>query len=181
MKKNRQHDPFKNLILDDEEKLIEEALERGEFKKAPNFEATKSMLEEAARRHIELNTAKPITIRINQLDLIKVKAKAKKKQIPYQTLLGALIHQYAESDKDKKFEGKYFIDIVSPSGNIEKSVENDFDIPKSKKRMRTRLKVQGFLVKESGDYYFNIFYKDKKMAKKKKVTSLPVEVNLSIS
>ena len=41
------------------------------------------------------NTPNPFTIRIKQLDLIKVKAKAREKQLPYQTLLGALIHDYA--------------------------------------------------------------------------------------
>lgn len=58
------------------------------------------MLQEAASRHLELNTSKPITIRVNQLDLIKIKAKAKRKQIPYQTLLGSLIHDFAEGAKE---------------------------------------------------------------------------------
>jgi predicted DNA binding CopG/RHH family protein len=96
MKKQINKNPFDNLVLDEEEKLLEEAFERGEYEDAPDFENTKKMLEEAATRYLELNTAKPITIRINQLDLIKVKVKAKSKQIPYQTLIGSLIHQYAE-------------------------------------------------------------------------------------
>ncbi len=58
------------------------------------------MLNEAASRYIELHTSKPITIRINQLDLIKIKAKAKNQQIPYQTLLGALLHDFAEGRKE---------------------------------------------------------------------------------
>lgn len=99
MKKNKTNDPFINLILDKEEKLLEEAFEKGEYEDNPNFAETKKMLEEAASNYIELNKTKPITIRINQLDLIKVKAKAKHKQIPYQTLLGSLIHQYAEGEK----------------------------------------------------------------------------------
>lgn len=96
MTKQKVNNPFANLILDDEEKSIEAALEKGEFTHAPNFKETKTMLEEAATRYLELNTAKPITIRVNQFDLIKVKARAKREQIPYQTLLGSLIHQYAE-------------------------------------------------------------------------------------
>ena len=98
MKNKKQIDPFANLILDEEEKLIEQALENNEYEDAPNFEDTKKMLEEAATRYLELNTSKPVTIRINQLDLIKVKAKAKIGNIPYQTLLGSLIHQYAEGE-----------------------------------------------------------------------------------
>ncbi|OGJ15621.1 MAG: hypothetical protein A2632_00345 [Candidatus Pacebacteria bacterium RIFCSPHIGHO2_01_FULL_46_16] len=98
MKKQKQHDPFANLILDDEEQAIEAAFERGEYQQDPNFEETKKMLKEAAKCYLELNTSKPITIRINQLDLIKVKAKASAGNIPYQTLLGSLIHQYAEGE-----------------------------------------------------------------------------------
>lgn len=89
---------FKQQILDQEELLIEEALERGEFESVGNLEDTKKMLADAARRYKKLNTSKPITIRVNQLDLIKLKAKAKAKNIPYQTLLSSLIRDYAEGD-----------------------------------------------------------------------------------
>lgn len=99
MKKRRNNDPFANLILDEEEKLLEEALERGEFEEDPDFKETKAMLEEAASRYLQLHKSKPVTIRVNQLDLIKIKAKAKRKQIPYQTLLGALLHEFAEGEK----------------------------------------------------------------------------------
>ena len=98
--KNNQTNPFANLILDEEEKLLEQALDKEEFEDDPNFEDTKKMLEEAATRYLKLNTSKPITIRVNQLDLIKVKAKAVSKNIPYQTLLGLLIHQYAEGEAE---------------------------------------------------------------------------------
>lgn len=99
MKKRSRSDPFANLILDEEEKQIEQALGKGEYQENPNFEETKKMLQEAASRYLELNKSKSITIRINQLDLIKIKAKAKRKQIPYQTLVGALLHEFAEEEK----------------------------------------------------------------------------------
>lgn len=92
------NDPFKNLVLDEEEQLIEKALERGEFKSVGNLEDTKKMLADAAARYKHLNTSKPITIRVNQLDLIKLKAKAKAKNIPYQTLLSSLIRDFADGD-----------------------------------------------------------------------------------
>lgn len=60
------------------------------------------MLQAAAERYRQLNTSKPITLRINQLDLIKIKAKAKRNNIPYQTLLGALVHDFAEDRKELK-------------------------------------------------------------------------------
>lgn len=96
------NDPFSSLALDEEEQLLESALARGDFEEASNVEDTKKMLAEAAERHRQLNTSKPITLRINQLDLIKIKAKAKRNNIPYQTLLGALVHDFAEDRKELK-------------------------------------------------------------------------------
>jgi len=100
MKKISNNDPFTNLVLDEEEKLLEQSLERGEFEEDTHFEDTKSMLQEAASRYLELHNSKPVTLRINQLDLIRIKAKAKRKQIPYQTLLGALLHDFAEGERE---------------------------------------------------------------------------------
>ena len=102
MKFDKNFDPFKDLVLDEEEQLLEDslnkAIEKDELKHSPNFEETKAMFEEAARNYLELNKSKPVTLRIKQMDLIKVKARAKRKNIPYQTLLGTLIHQFVEGD-----------------------------------------------------------------------------------
>ena len=57
------------------------------------------MLVDVASRYFDLNTTKLVTIRIFQLDLLKVKAKAKQKQIPYQTFLGAIIRDNVEGKR----------------------------------------------------------------------------------
>jgi len=98
------NDPFSNLILDEEEQLLEVALAKGEFEEVSNFDDTKKMLKEAANRYHQLNTSKPVTLRINQLDLIKIKAKAKRNNIPYQTLLGAVVHDFAEDRKELRIK-----------------------------------------------------------------------------
>lgn len=82
--------------LDEYEKELQEFLNRGEYVSAPNFKETKKMFEEAAKRYIELQKTKRITLRVKNEDLIKVKAKAKRSRIPYQRLINALIHKYAE-------------------------------------------------------------------------------------
>lgn len=92
--------PFDGLILDEEEQAIEDAIERGEFEESTDFEATKKMLQKAARLHRQLNTTKPVTLRIKQLDLISIKAKAKRNNIPYQTMLGLALHDIAEGKKE---------------------------------------------------------------------------------
>lgn len=96
----KRNNPFENLVLDEEEKKMEEAFQRREFEENSGFEDAKSMLQEAASRYLQLHNSKPVTLRINQLDLIKIKARAKRKHIPYQTLLGALLHGFAEGETE---------------------------------------------------------------------------------
>ncbi|OGY13048.1 MAG: hypothetical protein A3F61_01600 [Candidatus Blackburnbacteria bacterium RIFCSPHIGHO2_12_FULL_41_13b] len=96
MPKSKKIDPFKNLVLDEYEQEIEDFLEKGEFVSDPNFEENKKMFEDAARRHIELQESKSITLRVKKKDLIKLKARAARNNIPYQTLINLLINSYAE-------------------------------------------------------------------------------------
>jgi predicted DNA binding CopG/RHH family protein len=93
------NNPFNDLILDDEERAIEAAIERGEYEEAADLAAATEMLQEAAHNYKQLHTSRPVTLRINQLDLIKIKAKAKQSNIPYQTLLGAVLHDFAEGKR----------------------------------------------------------------------------------
>ena len=85
----------KDLKLTKEDKKIERALARDEFISASNLKTTKAMFKEAAKNYRQLSKSKRITIRVNQEDLIRVKAKAQRNKMPYQTLLNALIHQFA--------------------------------------------------------------------------------------
>ena len=82
--------------LDKEEQALEESLAKGEWVSVPDFAKQKKLLKEAAANYQELQRSKRVTIRINKADLLKVKVKAQKNNIPYQTLLNMLIHQYAE-------------------------------------------------------------------------------------
>lgn len=93
---------FENLKLTKEEQKIEKALENNEYVKVSDFAANKRMFQEAAKNFRQLRKSKRITIRVNQEDLIKVKAKALRSKIPYQTLLNALIHQYAKGQNQVK-------------------------------------------------------------------------------
>ena len=92
--KKKKFDPFKNLVLDEYEQGIEDALERGEFVSVPNFEKKrKPQLVEAAKRFLA-KESKSITLRVKKKDLIKLKAKAARNNIPYQTLINLLINSY---------------------------------------------------------------------------------------
>ena len=97
-------DPFDYLILDEEEQAIEEALEKGEYESNSDFDDHKNLVEEAAGRYLQLNTTKPVTLRIKQTDLIKIKAKAKRSNMPYQTLISAVIHDFAEGKSELRIK-----------------------------------------------------------------------------
>lgn len=90
-------DPFTNLVLDEYEQELEDSIP--EDMPFPNVsEEDLEMFKQMAKRYKVLNTAKRINIRVNNEDLAKVKAKARNHKIPYQTLLGSVIHKYAKGD-----------------------------------------------------------------------------------
>ena len=88
------------VILDKYEQEIEDALGQGKFVSAPNLEATKQMFQEAAKNFRQLQETKSITLRVNIEDLIKVKAKAKRNGVAYQTLINLLIRQYIKGETE---------------------------------------------------------------------------------
>lgn len=100
-KNKEKFDPFKNQVLDEYEQELENALEKGQWKSVGNFQKRKEEVEQVARYTLNLRRSKPITFRIPQGDLIRLKERAEKRSIPYQTLLVALIRDYVE--------GKYSI------------------------------------------------------------------------
>ncbi len=83
-------------ILDDseEEKEILEAYEKGELVPVENQEEMREKLRQAAKATI--GKTKHISIRVSEKDLRKIKARAVESGIPYQTLIGSLLHQYAD-------------------------------------------------------------------------------------
>lgn len=93
-------DPFNGLILDEGEQATEDLAE--EYVSVSTIKNGKNLVEEAARQYVQLNTSKPITLRVKQTDLIKIKAKAKRSNIPYQTLLSAVFHDFAENKEEIK-------------------------------------------------------------------------------
>lgn len=88
--------PITDNKLDKYEKSVESALRLGQYKPVDKVDSMTKFFTEAAKNYRILQKSRPITIRVNQTDLLKVKAKAKKSNIPYQTLLSSLIHYFAE-------------------------------------------------------------------------------------
>jgi predicted DNA binding CopG/RHH family protein len=91
MKSKKKADPY-DVILDDEEKEIEESLNFEKGKRASNVKAKIASLSEAASNHLRKN--KQINIRISEYDLQGLKEVAAYEGLPYQTLISSLLHKF---------------------------------------------------------------------------------------
>lgn len=79
--------------LDDEEREIVEAYERGEYVIAEDDARFRAALQQAAKNYLK-KTAR-VNIRISQADLRQLKVRAAEEWLPYQTLMASVLHKYA--------------------------------------------------------------------------------------
>ena len=84
---------MKYYELDQEEKGILKDFEEGKLISVKDFAKEKKRYEKYARAF--LNKNKNINIRISERDLYKLKAKAMREGIPYQTLASSILHKFA--------------------------------------------------------------------------------------
>ncbi len=84
---------MKYYDLDEEERQLLEAYDKGEFKRVKNFAAEKRRLQKIAK--YTLAKTKNVNLRVSQRTLIKLKAKAAEQGLPYQTLAASILHRYA--------------------------------------------------------------------------------------
>ena len=87
-------EPHVSKYLDDEEKALIEAIEADDYQPGPSLltPAVLKDVQEAARNTLNDASTK-VSIRIAQTDLARVKARALREGIPYQTLIKSIIHQ----------------------------------------------------------------------------------------
>lgn len=86
---------MKYFELDEYEKELLKDYETGKLKPVSNLKLEKLRYQAYAKG--ALDKTKNINIRISESDLLKVKALALQKGIPYQTMLTSVIHQYSTS------------------------------------------------------------------------------------
>lgn len=91
--KKPKHTGYDAPYLDDEEREFFETLDPAKIK--PDKTRAKALSEWQA---IVRNTQrkKPVTVRIQERDIAKLKVRASQKGMPYQTLIASVLHQYAE-------------------------------------------------------------------------------------
>ena len=83
---------MKKIILDQEEKDILDALDKGEFKSVKNKKAEIARLRQYAVNTMQKN--KRINIRLSERDLLGIQTKATEEGLPYQTLISSILHKY---------------------------------------------------------------------------------------
>jgi predicted DNA binding CopG/RHH family protein len=81
--------------LDREEKEIIKSVNRGEWKPVDNLEKLKEKFSQMAKSTIQARKNKRINIRLTDEDLELIKKKATQEGLPYQTLIGSILHKYA--------------------------------------------------------------------------------------
>ena len=79
----------KKIILDEYEKEILEAYENGKLKPSKSRSDYQSIARYTMRKN------KKINIRISDNDLSALQRRAAREGIPYQTLIGSVLHKYA--------------------------------------------------------------------------------------
>ena len=80
------------MKLSNEEKKIIESVERGEWRRIPDFKKEVMRYQDYARATLRKN--KRVNIRMTEKDLVNIKKKAMDEGLPYQTLISSIIHKY---------------------------------------------------------------------------------------
>lgn len=81
--------PKKETVLDEYESEIMEAFESGKLKPAKSQDD----FQQIARNTLKKN--RKINIRISENDLAALQRRAAREGLPYQTLIGSVLHKYA--------------------------------------------------------------------------------------
>lgn len=84
---------MKYYEFDEQEQAQLEQIEAGKFVRVEDIEAAKAAAISAAKS--TLNKTMNINIRLSERDVYKLKARAAKEGLPYQTLAASILHQSA--------------------------------------------------------------------------------------
>jgi predicted DNA binding CopG/RHH family protein len=93
MKKTKAKSPSVGTFVDDEEKALAKLVESESFRpKSVLTPARRKSYVGAARAAMNEGRVK-ISLRIAESDLLRLKAKAMREGMPYQTLIGSILHK----------------------------------------------------------------------------------------
>jgi len=88
------------MKLTKEEKDMLDSVERGEWKRIPNFKREAKRYQEYAKA--TLRKDKRVNIRMTEKDLVHFQKKAVEEGLPYQTLISSILHKYINGRMKEK-------------------------------------------------------------------------------
>jgi predicted DNA binding CopG/RHH family protein len=80
------------MTLTKEEKEMLDSVERGEWKRIPNYKKEVARYREAARATMRKD--KRVNIRMTERDLVHLQKTALHEGLPYQTFISSILHKY---------------------------------------------------------------------------------------
>lgn len=80
------------MKLTKEEKELLNSVEKGEWKRVPQFDREAKRLRDAARATMRKD--KRVNIRMTEKDVIDFQKRAMEEGLPYQTLMASVLHKY---------------------------------------------------------------------------------------
>jgi predicted DNA binding CopG/RHH family protein len=80
------------MKLTREEKLLLDSVEKGEWKRVPDFEREAARYADVARATMRKD--KRVNIRMSERDLLRFQKTAVQEGLPYQTLISSVLHKY---------------------------------------------------------------------------------------
>ena len=80
------------MKLTKEEEDLLKSVERGEWRRIPDFEKEAKRYQESPRE--TLRKDKRVNIRMTERDLVRIQKKAIEEGLPYQTLISSVLHKY---------------------------------------------------------------------------------------
>ncbi|SMN01492.1 hypothetical protein SPONN_2534 [uncultured Candidatus Thioglobus sp.] len=87
--------------LDKEEQAIVKAVENQEFSQVGEIDDKVNAWQASVKQTIE---RKSIHLKLQARDVQKIRAIAYEKGVPYQTLIGSILHQYAKKSQSKSIQ-----------------------------------------------------------------------------
>lgn len=82
--------------LSKSEKDLRGSIERGEWKSLPDKDVEIDKSVQAARAQIEATRKEArVSLRLNSIDVNRIREKAHQAGLPYQTLIASVVHQFA--------------------------------------------------------------------------------------
>ena len=88
------------MKLTKEEKDILDSVEKGEWKRIPNYKREAARYRDAAQS--TLRKDKRVNIRITERDLVRLQKAAVHEGLPYQTFISSVLHKYVNGRLTEK-------------------------------------------------------------------------------